>query len=133
MSEEGARKRGAWSDDQVEMFVGNLLRYGVILAAVVAAIGGFMYLVVHGSSVADYHVFRGQPDDLRSVRSVVAGAFRLQSASIVQLGLLLLIATPIARVALSLVAFARQRDRTYVVITGIVLALLMVGLAGKGA
>jgi uncharacterized membrane protein len=49
---------------------------------------------------------------------------------IIQLGLLLLIATPIARVALSVVAFAIQRDRLYVVATLIVLAVLMYSLTG---
>jgi uncharacterized membrane protein len=52
----------------------------------------------------------------------------MQSESIVQLGLLLLIATPVARVAFTLVAFVLQRDRTYVVVTSIVLALLLYGL-----
>jgi uncharacterized membrane protein len=51
-----------------------------------------------------------------------------QSESIVQLGLLLLIATPVARVALTLVAFILQRDRTYVGVTALVLALLLYGL-----
>jgi uncharacterized membrane protein len=114
------------------MFVGNLLRFGVILAAIVAAIGGIMYLTVHGMLVADYSVFRGEPDELRSLRDVVVGAFQLRSASVIQLGLLLLIATPIARVAISLVAFARQRDRMYVLITAIVLGLLLYGLIGAG-
>ena len=48
----------------------------------------------------------------------------------IQLGLLLLIATPVARVAFSLVAFIRQRDRTYIVITTIVLGLLLYSLMG---
>lgn len=130
---DGSQKRGAWSDDQVEMFVGNLLRFGVILSAAVAAIGGVLYLAAHGSTVAQYSVFRGEPDELRSVRAVIRGAFHLRSRSVVQLGLLLLIATPIARVALSLVAFARQRDRMYVLITSIVLALLLYGLTGASA
>jgi uncharacterized membrane protein len=43
-----------------------------------------------------------------------------------------LIATPIARVLLSLVAFALQRDRTYVVVTLIVLVVLLSGLFGVG-
>ena len=46
-------------------------------------------------------------------------------------GLLLLIATPIARVALSLIAFARQRDRMYVCITTLVLGLLLFSLFGS--
>ena len=60
------------------------------------------------------------------LRGVGAG----RSAALIQLGLLLLIATPIARVALAAVAFATQRDRTYVIITLIVLAVLAASLAG---
>ena len=52
----------------------------------------------------------------------------LYRRAIVQLGLVLLIATPVARVAFTLVAFARQRDRAYVMITTIVLALLLYSL-----
>ena len=48
----------------------------------------------------------------------------------IQLGLLVLIATPIARVAFSLVAFALQRDRIYVIVTLIVLAVLLYSLTG---
>ena len=64
------------------------------------------------------------PDD------IAGGAFHLRSRWIIQLGILCLIATPIMRVALSLVAFALQRDRLYVVITLIVLGLLLAGLLG---
>jgi uncharacterized membrane protein len=65
---------------------------------------------------------------LRSIIAIVHGAFVGNAEAIVQLGLLLLIATPVARVAFTLVAFALQRDRTYVCITTIVLALLLYGL-----
>jgi uncharacterized membrane protein len=54
----------------------------------------------------------------------------LRPASVIQLGLLLLIATPVARVAMSLVAFILQRDRVYVVVTLIVLAVLIFSLTG---
>ena len=66
--------------------------------------------------------------DLSSVSNSLAFPHLGQSASIVQLGVVLLIATPIARVAFTLVAFAIQRDRTYVIITLIVLGLLLYGL-----
>ena len=59
---------------------------------------------------------------------IVRGVAERRSDAIVQLGILLLIATPIARVACTLVAFVLQRDRIYVAITSLVLALLMYGL-----
>lgn len=125
-------RSGRWSDEHVELFIGNLLRWGVMLAAAVTLVGGAALLTVHGSAVADYRVFHGQPNALKSVVAVARGAFQLQPTSIIQLGLLLLIATPIARVALSLLAFFKQHDRTYVVVTAIVLGLLLYSLTGAG-
>ncbi len=123
-------RTGRWSDEHVELFIGNLLRWGVVAAALVAAAGGALYLARHGNAVADYHVFHGQPASLTSVRSVFQDALRFQPIAIIQFGLLLLILTPIARVALSLIAFIKQHDRTYVVVTLIVLGLLLYGLTG---
>ena len=133
---DAQRSRGAnarWSDEQVDQLIGNLLRVGVIIAAIVAAIGGALYLAQHGRQLANYREFRGEPPELRSVRGIVTAALALHSAAVVQLGLLLLIATPVARVAFSLVAFLIQRDRVYVIVTSIVLALLLFSLTGGGA
>jgi len=111
--------------------MGNLLRAGVGLAAAVVLVGGLVYLVRHGTAQPDYQVFRGEPADQRSIRGIVADALKLRGRGIIQLGLLLLIATPVARVAFSVYAFARQGDRIYVVVTLIVLTLLLYGLAGS--
>lgn len=121
-------RRSRWSDHEVEQLVGNLLRIGVLIAAAITLIGGIMLLIQHGGIRADYHVFVSQPAMLRSVGGIIRGAISLDSRAIVQLGLLVLIATPIARVAFSLVAFAIQRDRLYVVITLIVLGILLYSL-----
>ena len=67
---------------------------------------------------------------------VTVGALALHARAIIQLGLLLLIATPVARVVFSVYAFARQRDWVYVVVTLIVLGVLLYsllsGYLGKG-
>ena len=122
----------AWTDERVERVIGTLLRWGVILAAAVVLAGGAMYLVRYGSTISDYRVFRGEPSDLRDVSEIVTGAVSWHSRGLIQFGLLLLIATPVARVAFSVVAFALQRDRTYVVVTLIVLAVLLYGLGRAG-
>jgi uncharacterized membrane protein len=67
---------------------------------------------------------------LRSVSGIVTDALSLQARGIIQLGLLLLVATPVARVAFSAFAFAQQRDRTYVMVTLSVLAVLVYSLVG---
>ncbi|HET9984547.1 MAG TPA: DUF1634 domain-containing protein [Longimicrobiales bacterium] len=121
-----------WTEEQMEQWIGGLLRWGVIVAAAVAGLGAALFVTRHGSMLADFREFRRVPPGLDSVRGVVAGVLALDSLAIIQLGLLLLIATPIARVAMSLVAFVLQRDRTYVIITTVVLALLMYSLLGPG-
>lgn len=114
----------------MDRWIADLLRGGVILAAVVALSGGLWHAVQTGTAVPDLRIFRGEPAELRSVLGVLRGVAAGHSATLIQLGLLLLIATPIARVALAAVAFATQRDRTYIVITLIVLAVLAASLAG---
>ena len=121
---------GLRDDQRVERVIGALLRIGVLLAVLVVLPGGALYLMRDGSSMTDYGTFHGEPVDLRHVLGIVADAFRLHSRAIIQLGILLLIGTPIARVLFSLVAFALQRDVTYVVVTLLVLAVLVYGVVG---
>lgn len=115
-------------DYRVEQIIGRLLQLGVLLAATVVLVGGIMLLVQYGSHVAAFQIFRGEAANLRSVGGIIRSALEGDARGIVQLGLLLLIATPVARVALTLCAFALQRDRLYVVTTLIVLSLLLYGL-----
>lgn len=121
-----------WTDERVERVIGNLLRWGVILAAAVVLAGGVIYLARYGSTIPDYRVFRGEPSDLRNVSGIVTGAVSWHSRGLILFGLLLLIATPVARVVFSVVAFALQRDRTYIVVTLIVLAVLLYSLTRAG-
>lgn len=120
--------KNEWTDDQVEKVMGNLLRAGIILAASVVLIGGILYLIRYGATVPDYRVFRGEPADLRSVSGILSDAIRLRSRGLIQLGLLLLVATPVARVVFSVFAFARERDLIYVTLTLIVLGVLFYSL-----
>lgn len=115
-------------DEQIELVIGRLLQIGVLVAAVVVLIGGAMLLAHHGGSLASFSQFRGEDSVLKSIGSIVHGVLRGDSRAIVQLGLVLLIATPVARVALTLGAFLLQRDRLYIAITALVLALLLYGL-----
>ncbi len=117
-------------DADVEQLVGNLLRAGVLLAAVVVLAGGVLYLLHAGLTVPDYRIFKGEPAGLRSVDGIVRTALSGSARGVIQLGLLLLIATPIARVALTAIAFAFERDRTYVLVALLVLSLLLKSLIG---
>jgi len=122
-----------WTDRKIEQIVGNLLRAGVILSAVVVLYGGVLYLIKYGHATADYRIFRGEPTDLKSLSGIVRDAFTLHSRGLIQLGLLLLIATPVARVAFSIFGFAKEKDRMYVAFTVIVLLILLYSLIGSAS
>jgi len=119
-----------WSDFRIEQIVGNLLRIGVIIAAAVVAIGAVVFLVRHGGEPPQYKIFRGEPSNLRHVGGIVTDAFSGHARGLIQLGLLLLIATPVARVVFSIFGFALERDHAYVLITLIVLGVLAFSLTG---
>jgi uncharacterized membrane protein len=121
---------GGWSDQEVALALGRLLQAGVFLAASVVLLGGLRYLVKYGATHRGYGIFTGEPADLSHVGGILRAAWELRGRGLIQLGLLLLIATPVARVAFSLLAFLRQRDRTYTVVTAFVLLLLLASLAG---
>ena len=90
--------------------------------------GGVSYLVQHHSSQVNYHTFAAGGQSVRTLPGIVASAARLDSAGLIQFGLLLLIATPVARVAMALVGFALERDRLYTVVSLIVLLILALSL-----
>lgn len=91
-----------------------------------------MYVASHGNVPVSYHTFTGEPASLRTVGGVIAGVLQGDSISIIQFGVLLLIATPIARVLFSVIGFARERDWMYVACSLLVLALLSYGLVHGG-
>jgi len=117
-----------FTDTQVEQTMGNLLRAGVLGAAAVVVLGGILYLAKYRSEPPNYRLFRGEPAELRSPAGIVRDALDFRNRGLIQLGLLLLIATPVARVLFSVYAFLRQRDYPYVVFTLIVLAVLLYSL-----
>lgn len=108
-----------------ERLLGLLLRTGVLLAAAVVLLGGALYLVQHATDAQDRKVFHSEPATLRHIGGIVMGAMHLHGRALIQLGLLLLVVTPVARVAFSVVDFLRRRDLTYVVLTLVVLSVLL--------
>jgi uncharacterized membrane protein len=115
-------------EERFEQFLGNLLRTGVLLAAAVVLLGGVLYVVQHGGEQPDRKVFHGEPADLRNPSGIVGMALSLDARGVVMVGLLLLVATPVARVVYSVVGFLRERDFLFVVLTLIVLGVLLYSL-----
>jgi uncharacterized membrane protein len=116
------------TDRSIERSVSVLLKWGVILAGSVTLLGGIVFLIRHWDDPANYRTFHSQPRIDRILTEIVVGAEHGRARSIIQLGMSLLIATPVARVAFSLVGFLWERDRMYVLITAIVLAVLLYSL-----
>ncbi|MFI5322506.1 MAG: DUF1634 domain-containing protein [Thermodesulfobacteriota bacterium] len=123
-------KKNAMSDERMDLIIGNLLRIAVIISAVFVLIGCVIYLLRHGLEMPDYGVFTGVPKNLRDLRDIIDVAWQIRSMGIIQLGLLILIATPVARVAFSVIAFLIERDYMYVVFTLIVLTVLLLSITG---
>ena len=119
------------TDKRLEEIIGALLRTGVVAATIVVAAGAVLLLLRHGGDVPDYRTFRGEPRALRGFAGIAADAIRPSGRAIVQLGLVLLVATPVARVLFSIFGFAAQRDVKFVVVTAVVLAVLSWSLFGR--
>jgi uncharacterized membrane protein len=117
-------------EKRMDAVMGRLLQTGVMVAATLVLAGGIVYLTRHAVPATDYRHFSGEPEEYRTLRGIGAEALALRGRGLIQLGLLVLIGTPVARVVFSVFAFLRQRDWTYVVVTLIVLGLLCFSLFG---
>ncbi|QDL06762.1 DUF1634 domain-containing protein [Brasilonema octagenarum UFV-E1] len=98
----------------------------------IVIVGGILYLFHNGNDIPEDHIFRGEPADLRQVPGILNDTLALRGRGIIQLGILLLILTPVARVAFSVFAFWQQRDQFYIIVTLIVLLILVHGLLTTG-
>jgi uncharacterized membrane protein len=117
-----------FNDSRMEAMMGRLLQIGVLFASAVVLVGGVLYVHAHSTNPVKYRAFTREPANLRHPAQLFGLVATGDGAAIIQLGILLLIATPIARVIFAVIGFAIERDRLYVLISLIVLAVLMVGL-----
>jgi uncharacterized membrane protein len=122
-----------FDDARMEALMGLLLRIGVVFASTVVAAGGVFYLQDHAGQRPDYRTFVAHPLSLRRPAELAGGIARGEADAIVELGILLLVATPICRVVFAVVGFAIERDRLYVAISLMVLAVLLYGLLRSGS
>lgn len=122
-------------DHAMEVTLARLLTVMMIIAAAVMVVGVVLLLTRPAplAPMSEFTTFTNTPRegaDLRSMAGIWAGVSRGQALAIMQAGLVLLIATPVLRVAATAAIFARQRDWLYVAITLVVLIALGVGLVG---
>jgi uncharacterized membrane protein len=113
------------TDEKLQLVIGNLLRTGVLLSAIVVLSAGIVFVTQHHADMANYGTFHVESRDLRTVSGIFRAVWSMRTDAIIQLGLLLLIATPIARVALAALGFYLEGDRIYVGVSLIVLSILL--------
>ncbi|HLO60842.1 MAG TPA: DUF1634 domain-containing protein [Bacteroidales bacterium] len=113
------------NDEKMRNAMGWLLRIGVIISAILVLIGGILFFIQHPHETRNYSVFAGEPDRFRSVSLILDNAIHFKGRAVIQLGLLVLIATPVIRVFFSLLGFLIAKDWIYVVITLIVMIILL--------
>ncbi len=117
-------------DKDIQLVIGKVLRWGVLLSMAVVIFGGGVYLYRHGLSILDYSTFKGQPDLTSNFIAIIHGVLTFRGRAIIQLGILLLIATPIIRVAYSAIGFITEKDYLYTGIALLVLAIIMASMLG---
>ena len=127
---ESNKPPSRWNDERVERIMGTLLQSGVIISAAVVLAGGILYLLRYGRLPLRYENFVAERESLRGLGGVANSALHGDGRAIIEVGLLLLIATPVARVLFSIIAFALEKDRLYVVLTLIVFVILIYSLFG---
>lgn len=118
------------TDHDMQQLIGQVLRYGVLISGAVAIIGGIWYLFQHGSGTPHYTTFNGEPAGYTSLSGILKGLGQGSATEIIQLGVVILIATPILRIVFSLLAFILEKDKLYVLITLIVLSIILFSMFG---
>ena len=126
-----ADKKHMLKDRDMQLIMGNLLRAGVVLSMTVVFIGGLIYLMGYGKQVANYSEFVMDESGFFSLASIWTGMLEMNGKAIIQLGILLLIFTPISRVILAVFSFLLERDYLYVLIGLIILSIILFSLSNK--
>ena len=115
------------NDDKLEFILGNLLKIGVIVSGLVTLIGAILFLFQHGLETPNYHEFKPHVFNFSDLNTFFSEIIAFQSQAIMELGLLILIATPILRVLLSVIAYSFQKDYMYILFSGFVFLVMILG------
>jgi uncharacterized membrane protein len=112
-----------FKERDMQLLLGNVLRAGTVISVSVVFFGGILYLYRHGHAIANYKTFSGIPDFVQHFPGILYSAFNLKGQAIIQIGIILLIFTPIMRVIFSTIGFLLEKDYLY---TGISLLVLFI-------
>jgi len=118
-------KTGRIKDKDIQAIIGWILRVGVAVSMLIVVVGGVLFIFRHGHSIPAYKPFKGVPLFIHDIHGIINGVLDFRGQAIIQLGITLLIATPIIRVAFSAVAFLLEKDYLYTIITVIVLLIIL--------
>lgn len=111
-----------------ELLISNLLRSGVVLSLTLVTFGISLTFFHHPDYFSSAQALQRLTSPERGphdLSDVLADAMNARGQAFVMVGLLVLMATPVLRVALSLLVFSRQKDRAFVTVTSVVLGLLL--------
>ena len=125
---EQAPNAAAFDDARMDAIMGRLLQVGVFAAAITVLLGGALYLYSHRAGVVSYRQFSARPLNVRHIGVLGRRLANGDASAIIDVGILLLIATPICRVLFAVIGFALERDRLYVAISLTVLIVLLASL-----
>jgi uncharacterized membrane protein len=123
--EQKVKKTSGFRDTDMQLIIGWILRIGVIASMLIVVIGGVFFVYRHGHSIPDYRTFRKVPGFISSPGGVLEGVINFKGQAIIQLGIMLLIATPVLRVIFSAIGFILERDRLYTFISLLVLLIII--------
>ena len=119
--------KARFKDTDMQAVIGWVLRIGVIVSISVVFVGGVIYIYRHGGTVPNYSKFNGVPDFVK-LNGIINGIINFRGRSIIQAGIILLIATPILRIVFSTVSFVLEKDYLYVGISLLVLLIIIISL-----
>jgi uncharacterized membrane protein len=120
--------RRSFKDKDMQAIIGWILRIGVSASMIIVFIGGVFFVYRHGHSIPDYRDFKGVPYFIHNTGGILEGVRNLKGQAIIQLGIILLIATPVIRVAFSAVGFIIEKDYLYTAISVIVLLIILASM-----
>lgn len=114
-----------FGDKQAESLIGHVLRAGTVLSCIVTVTGLGLFLAKHAGEIPDYRVFHTTDASMLNPARLFPAMAHGSAVAIIEAGILLLIATPVARVAFLVGAFGLERDKLYVGVSTLVLLILL--------